>query len=324
MDFTPAMDVLSADLAPPPGHVREAAGEGEPVGPVVFEMQTETGGVVSLHARIRGMERAPLVSSVRAPRAGAEADLPGQRLVAAEAPWPEAGTEAVSRREDAPVEAPVSAVGRLTAMFGGRIRYCTATVVAERVVLTAAHCVFQRTAEPGERHFADWVLFQPQYEAGSGLGEWAGEAAYVLKGWRAPPPGLPASAYDFAFVRLDAPIAAQTGMAGLFVNAAPEGPFTSLGYPRQPSGVHVFDGSRLYATHGARLASVHRGMIKAENQLTEGSSGGPWLTRETGEPLLAGINSAKPVDSDHATWSPRLGQAFQHLFSHVLADMTGV
>ncbi len=320
MDIDANLDVLWAALETPPGHHRQADADMPPSGDAgIFQMQDEFSRKPG-RASIDRLEAASLVKHGEQP-AGTDVEIDARRrLVSAGEMIGEAVTEAVADQ----TRHPVSTVGRITASFDGRIRYCSATVVADRVALTAAHCVFSRSADlTGGNGFADWVLFQPQYKAGTAKGNWAGERVYILNGWKQPATGSSAGTHDFAFVRLDAPIAHLTGTAGLLANTRPEGPFTSLGYPHKPRAGFEFDGRFLFATTGERIEDGAPHTTKARNGLTEGSSGGPWFMLANGELLVAGINSTKPMDGDDHTWSPRFANGFQKLLARVLADMTG-
>ncbi|ACT58871.1 trypsin-like serine peptidase [Hirschia baltica] len=236
---------------------------------------------------------------------------------------------------------PYTAIGRLSYSIEGVVRHCTAWVVSDRVIATAGHCVFSRAVNAQSKNrdiesqtgqkasskvsgLAEWTIFEPSYRAGVETEKWAGIRGYVLTGWVSPEEGEATSPHDFAFVVLDKPIVQKTGALGVRVASpdAPEATF-SLGYPQNPTAKYAFDGQYLYASTG-RLKSSALGVMEAENQLTEGSSGGPWLSKTQDGVVVTGINSNKPLRSDDTTFSPILGQSFISLLSRVLSDMTGV
>lgn len=297
-------------MSPPPGFVQEVSEVVEPAGSVVFETTDPLTGPRGDQKRATILS-APRLSSGYKPNQSQTISLLARR-VAYGAPT-EPITEAVAGVD----HWPQSAVGKLTSSVNGKLRYCTAAVVAERVLLTAAHCV------EAAGNTADWSNFQPQKRGDASLGSWAGEAIYFYKGWQQPELGTSRSPYDYAFIRLSAPIASQTGTASVLANAPPEGTVTSLGYPFKPSGRFEFDGHYLYATTGENLGVSSSGVVEAVNELTEGSSGGPWFTYQDGQLAIIGLNASKPVGSDATTYSPVLRASFLHLFARVLSDMTG-
>ncbi len=309
-----------AHLGVPPGHHRQSAEDAVPGHPLQIELRTVVHGPRDGGHRER-LASAPSLS-VGLDASGREGAARDQRRFVAQDISHSASLTDSPNVMAAP---PLPTVGRITAWFDGRVRFCTATVIAERLLLTAAHCTFSRDREgdAGAR-FADWIIFEPGFEKGASLGTWVGEAVYIPRGWASPAAGAALGPFDFAVIRLDAPIAHVTGTASLLINADPPGPFTALGYPRVPSDMHDFDGEHLVSSKGERLASNEAGTLYARNELTEGSSGGPWLVDVEGTVAIAGLNSTKPAREDDSTWSPHLGAGFERLLARALADMTGV
>lgn len=325
MEFVANLEVLEAALQPPPAYEAPAHEDDlTPLPGLVLELdEPSVGGRNAVHReRLRRsrMVSRPVPPQNKQTHHAAVTNQIGRRLIGADDQGQGAFTEAITDTR----AHPYSSVGKLTASFNGRYRHCTATVVAERVVMTAAHCVFARKTSTGQTaQFADWVTFEPGYNNGVSAGRWAGEATYIHSGWGNPQPGTNAGPFDYAFIRLDTPIARVTGIASLVTDAAPQGPFTALGYPRYPREGFRFDGRFLYATTGKRIEYKGVGTIQAENGLTEGSSGGPWFTQTEYGPGVVGINSTKPAYGDDSTWSPIFSDSFQSLLARVLADMTG-
>ena len=216
---------------------------------------------------------------------------------------------------------PMTAIGRLTVGFGQNRRFCSAFVVAERVIATAAHCVYRRredeNAEPG------WVTFEPQAVATQSAGIWSGQTVYLPRDWTSNEDVPQLGKLDFAFIVLAQPIIAKTGAVGIEANPDEAGPFLSLGYPRKPTRLFEFDGRFLFASTGAMEQSLE-GQMLAQNGLTEGASGGPWFVLRNSELLVGGLSASKPVGEDDTSFSPRIGVEFFELLSLVLADLTGV
>jgi protease YdgD len=244
------------------------------------------------------------------------------RLTAALAA-PPAG-RALTGDVDSPTLWPNSAIGRLTIRFRTSLRTCTAWVAAERIVITAAHCVFDKTreAKTGQaRGYAEAVHFEP-----SAGGSVRVHSAFVLKGWVAPQRSSEApSRYDFAALVLDRPVAARTGVLGFSTAPrASRGPYASFGFPRLPTREFPgFDGDTLVRSVGM-LKTDYNGLREAWNDMTEGSSGGPWIAAEDGDLVVVGINSEKPARRDDTTFSPKLGQPFLIVFAAALSAVTGV
>ena len=313
------LTIVIAQIAPPPGY--ERAYEAPPAAPDPFVLQmVEPGYGPKDRAHIQRLAGSAVVSAVSVD-AGRTDALTERRLVSGFVPMDRAITEAVADQS----AQPVAAIGRITAWFGGSQRTCTGTVIAERLVLTAAHCVHAKGAAAiGAAQYADWIRFEPQYRPDRPRGQWRGEAVYVQQGWSDPQPGTLRSHYDYALIRLDAPIAHVSGTAALMLGGEVDGPITALGYPRIPVGPYSFDGEFLYATTGPQLPETDKRLMRAQNGLTEGSSGGPWLAQVEGQVRLVGLNSMKPKLSDDETWSPRLGPELEAMIARALSDMTGV
>ncbi len=168
------------------------------------------------------------------------------------------------------------AVGRLN--VGGQAR-CTATLVAEGVALTAAHCL--RNARTG----ADWRPGRLHFLTGYRLGEYAGH----LTGLAVSAPGGDALSDDIALVRMEG----EAGVSPIPVAAVGEGPLIAVSYGRdRAEAPSIEDGCRVLERRGR--------MLRTDCEATPGVSGAP-LLRRTAEGLrvvgvIVAARSASPPE----------------------------
>jgi V8-like Glu-specific endopeptidase len=169
---------------------------------------------------------------------------------------------------------------------GGR-HQCSAAVVASRsrrLLATAAHCVWL-----GGAWRVDGAFFIPGYAAGEEpLGRWTVDTAYVPPAWQQANSPIEdvAAPTDFAFVTLlprDGVLPEQAlGAQGIrFTTPDSQLPVAALGYP----ATGIYDGQSLRGCDGDAAAQSFDRPDRPPGQvlsltcdMTEGASGGPWLT----------------------------------------------
>lgn len=185
---------------------------------------------------------------------------------------------------------PYSAVGKVFMSFPDGDYVCSAAVIAPRIILTAGHCVHKGTG--GNAGFVTRLRFLPGYHLGDAIGEW--EATYIVttESWLKGGGRVP-NAADYAVVELadnqHGRVGDVVGRLGVMTKKLQPNHVTMLGYPV------AFDGGHwMHLSSGQSLRNGGAGTVLYGSDMTQGSSGGPWL-QNFGEPALGqggGANSA--------------------------------
>jgi hypothetical protein len=200
--------------------------------------------------------------------------------------------------------------GRVFFALGGVDYACSGSTVAGAradVVVTAAHCV----SDGADRWASDWT-FVPGYDSGRApYGSYPAVTFFVPGRWVS---GANEDD-DVAFVRVARPVADLAGAEPIAFGSRGSGPAYVFGYPARPP----YTGRRLdYCTgkvtpdpYGGADAGMPCGM-------TEGDSGGPWLSRfdpATGSGVITGVTSFKYAGASHILYSANLGSVAQALYA---------
>lgn len=200
-----------------------------------------------------------------------------------------AGTD--DRRVVEPVEWPWTAIGRVNRAGGG---FCTGTLIAPRLMLTAAHCLW--SSRLGRWTPAIDVHFLAGYARGDYLGHARGVRLHTPPGYQ-PDAAIEAEqvGQDWALVELDVavpvrPIALSVQPPEALLASAADGRVVRVGYSQD----------RAHLPTRVGPCPVNRvldrpPLIIHQCDATLGDSGSPLLLRGVGETLVLGIHSAVGV-----------------------------
>jgi V8-like Glu-specific endopeptidase len=196
-------------------------------------------------------------------------------------------------------------VGRMMLVIGGTDLTATGWVVAPRAFITAGHCVYEKT-------YGGWITkasLCPRYDDAC-VKEYKVTTVYTLKGWYQSEDhryDMAACVVSEKFAATEPPLAFSTGVSL-------KRRYAAAGYPAIRIAGYRFDGKRMWRSVGDAIDTVG-GLQWAENNMTKGSSGGPWF--DTGKNFaVSGITSHRDNDAN-AMASPLLINGFQNLYDAV-------
>lgn len=200
-----------------------------------------------------------------------------------------------------PRAVPWKTVGKLFFLRGGQLFTGSACVVHRTGILTAAHNLTYHGVA------AEKLVFVPAYDAQQApFGAWEIAQPLVPQAWHVQANQI--AAWDVGMCTIKPlnghAIGEVVGWAGLFWGGvAPV--WTAAGYPGQPRPGFAFDGEHMWQSLGSRVAEPAPSTIAKLDDMTQGSSGGPWFDAQAPD-VVNGIVSHGVTGTQRMT-SPELG-----------------
>lgn len=175
----------------------------------------------------------------------------------------------------------LEAVGRLDSPNG----FCSATLIASDLVLTAAHCVYN--ARTGEAYKTEDLIFRAALTSGTALAERRAMRIAVDPAYT--PTGALSHARvaaDVALILLDQPISSAIAAPFALHSSAPlDGPVSVVSYGRGRT-------ENMSWQRACNVLARDRGVLVMDCNVTYGSSGSAIFARENGRYRIVSLTSA--------------------------------
>ncbi|TPV92429.1 MAG: S1 family peptidase [Myxococcales bacterium FL481] len=211
---------------------------------------------------------------------------------------------------------PYRAVGKLFFKRNGSKFVCSASSIGNCAIISAGHCLHS-----GNNRANGWstdVIFVPAYRDGTApYGQWPAKYSIVRAQWfkHGISKGL---SEDIGGAILHKQrgrkISQRVGWLGFAWNWSRNQHWLSHGYPAGAP----FNGQRMQINAGSFAYNGHVGANPAPvgmgNDLTGGSSGGPWIWRFGSNNYVNGVNSYRRSSKPKEMFSPYFGKAAKSLY----------
>jgi V8-like Glu-specific endopeptidase len=211
---------------------------------------------------------------------------------------------------------PYRAVGKLFFKRNGQSFVCSASSIGGCAIITAGHCV-----HAGNDSSTGWstdVVFVPAYKDGEcPFGQWPARNSTTRTQWYSNgiPKGLSEDIGGCVLHKQGGQtISQRVGWLGFAWNQSRLEHWIALGYP----AASPFNGQRMqinaasYAYNGDVGASPDP--VGMGNDLTGGSSGGPWIRQFGSSYHVNGVNSYRRNSNPKEMFSPYIGNAAKSLY----------
>jgi V8-like Glu-specific endopeptidase len=162
---------------------------------------------------------------------------------------------------------PYSTVGKLYFTDGYSLYSCTATLIGEWTLVTAAHCAYNTDYN---FWYYNWQFVPAEVDGYEPWGYWSGYSATVLTKYVSAKKATSAMRYDVAVIETYGTPGLTAGWSGWSYNFSAKQEIHAIGYPSNITGG--------YYTYICAAESYQKSsdVLAMGCDMTYGSSGGPW------------------------------------------------